>query len=63
MYDWDIVRFYAGWIASANPDISAIAIGREQSDASGFTQYDSAAALVKYFTDVPLIYPVLEMHK
>jgi 7-cyano-7-deazaguanine synthase in queuosine biosynthesis len=63
MYDWDIVRFYAGWIASANPDISAIAIGREQSDAGEFNQYDSAAALVKYFTDIPLIYPVMDMHK
>ena len=63
MYDWDIVRFYAGWIASVNPDICAIAIGREQSDVSGFAQYDSAEALVKYFAEIPLIYPVFNMNK
>ena len=66
MYDWDIVRFHAGWIASVNPEVKYIAIGREKSDSvinDALLQLDRDV-LVNYFTDrVTMIYPMADMDK
>ena len=65
MYDWDVVRFFAGWIASVNPEICKIAIGRVQEDMSEDMQakVEIGAQITKLYTNVPVIFPMMNMNK
>lgn len=65
MYDWDVVRFFAGWIASVNPEICKIAIGRVQEDLAPDmqTKVQVGAQIMRLYTDAEVIFPMTNMDK
>ena len=65
MYDWDVVRFFAGWISSVNPEICKIAIGRVQEDLGADMQakVNVGAQIIPLYTDAEVIFPMTSMDK
>lgn len=65
MYDWDVVRFFAGWIASVNNGVCKIAIGRVQEDLDPEMQskVQIGAQITKLYTDAEVIFPMMNMDK
>ena len=65
LYDTDTMNFFAGYIASVNPDIKKIAIGMQSTDTNETLseRRTRAAKILSAFTDAEKIYPVMEMSK
>ena len=65
LYDTDTMNFFAGYIASVNPDIKKIAIGMQSTDTNETLSERRirAAKILSAFTDAEKIYPVMEMSK
>jgi len=65
MYDTDSINFFAGYICSVNPDIELIALGMQANDSSQrlTERIDRANAILRAFTDVKKIFPVLNLTK
>ena len=65
LYDTDTMNFFAGYIASVNPDIKKIAIGMQSTDTNETLSERRirATKILEAFTDAEKIYPVMEMSK
>jgi 7-cyano-7-deazaguanine synthase in queuosine biosynthesis len=65
MFDTDSMNFFAGYVASVNPDISKIAIGMQANDANHSLEERRVRAnqILSAFTAAEKIYPVLDMSK
>ena len=65
LYDTDTMNFFAGYIASVNPDIKKIAIGMQSTDGGNSLpeRRIRAAKILEAFTNAEKIYPVMEMSK
>lgn len=65
MFDSDMTNFFAGYIASVNPDIKKIAVGMQSNDGSNNLPERRIRAdkILSAFTDVGKIYPVMDMSK
>lgn len=66
MHDTDSVNFFAGYVASVNPDVVKIAVGMQANDFDG-TNLDErrirANKILSAFTDAEKIYPVMNLSK
>ena len=65
MFDTDSMNFFAGYVASVNPDISKVAIGMQAHDANHSLEErrHRANKILSAFTDAEKIYPVMDMSK
>ena len=65
MYDTDSMNFFAGYVCSANPAITKIAMGMNAGDTNHSLEdrRRRADAILAAFTPVEKIYPVLNMSK
>ena len=65
MFDTDSLNFFAGYIASVNPDIEKIAMGLNANDANQSLEERRIRAnkLLNAFTDAEKIFPVMDMRK
>lgn len=65
MFDTDILNFFAGYIASVNPDIEKVAMGMNAHDANQSLEERRIRAnkLLNAFTDAEKIFPVMDMGK
>ena len=65
MHDTDSMNFFAGYVASANPDINKVAIGMQSNDANHSLEERRIRAnkILSAFTDAEKIYPVMNMSK
>lgn len=65
MHDTDTMNFFAGYVASVNPDIKKIAIGMQSNDVNHSLEERRIRAnkILSAFTDVEKIYPVMNMSK
>jgi 7-cyano-7-deazaguanine synthase in queuosine biosynthesis len=65
MFDTDSMNFFAGYVASVNPDIAKIAIGMQAHDANHSLEERRVRAnkILSAFTDAEKIYPVMDMSK
>ena len=65
MFDTDSMNFFAGYVASVNPDIKKVAIGMQAHDANHSLEErrHRANRILSAFTDAEKIYPVMDMSK
>jgi len=65
LYDSDSINFFAGYVASVNPNIVKIAMGMQANDGNLALEVrrKRANAILSAFTPVEKIYPVLNMSK
>jgi hypothetical protein len=65
MYDSDSMNFFAGYVASVNPDIEKIAMGMQSNDGNHALEERRKRAnkILEAFTPIEKIYPVLDMSK
>ena len=65
MYDTDTMNFFAGYVCSANPNIKKVAMGMQANDANQTLEDRRVRAnnILRAFTDVEKIFPVLTMTK
>jgi 7-cyano-7-deazaguanine synthase in queuosine biosynthesis len=65
MFDTDSMNFFAGYVASVNPDITKVAIGMQAHDANHSLEERRIRAnkILSAFTDAEKIYPVMDMSK
>ena len=65
LYDTDSMNFFAGYVASVNPDIAKIAMGMQANDANQSLEDRRirAGKILSAFTTAEKIYPVLDMTK
>ena len=65
LFDTDSMNFFAGYVASVNPDIKKIAMGMQANDANQSLEERRKRAdkILAAFTPVEKIYPVLDMTK
>lgn len=65
LYDTDTMNFFAGYVASVNPDIKKVAIGMQTNDANHSLEERRIRAnkILSAFTDAEKIYPVMNMSK
>ena len=65
LYDTDSMNFFAGYVASVNPDIKKVAMGMQANDHNQSLEERRKRAdkILSAFTDVKKIYPVLDMTK
>ena len=65
MYDSDSMNFFAGYVASVNPDIAKVAMGMQANDGNHALEERRKRAdkILAAFTPVEKIYPVLDMTK
>jgi 7-cyano-7-deazaguanine synthase in queuosine biosynthesis len=65
MHDTDSMNFFAGYVASVNPDIKKVAIGMQANDANHSLEERRIRAnkILSAFTDAEKIYPVMNMSK
>ena len=65
LYDTDTMNFFAGYVASVNPDIAKIAMGMQANDGNHSLELrrKRADAILAAFTPVEKIYPVLDLTK
>ena len=65
MFDTDSMNFFAGYVASVNPDITKVAIGMQAHDANHSLEERRVRAnrILSAFTDAEKIYPVMDMSK
>ena len=65
MYDTDTMNFFAGYVCSANPNIKKVALGMQANDANQTLEDRRVRAnnILRAFTDVEKIFPVLTMTK
>ena len=65
MFDTDSMNFFAGYVASVNPDIKKVAIGMQAHDANHSLEERRVRAnrILSAFTDAEKIYPVMHMSK
>ena len=65
LYDTDTMNFFAGYVASVNPDIAKIAMGMQANDANQNLEERRVRAnnILRAFTHAEKIFPVLDMTK
>ena len=65
MYDTDTMNFFAGYVCSANLNIKKVAMGMQANDANQSLEDRRVRAnnILRAFTDVEKIFPVLTMTK
>lgn len=65
MLDIDMMNFFAGYIASVNPDIKKVAAGMQANDGSHRLEERRVRGreIFAAFSSIPRIYPVLDMTK
>ena len=65
LYDSDTMNFFAGYVASVNPDIKLVAMGMQANDGNHALEERRKRAnkILEAFTPVEKIYPVLNMSK
>ena len=65
LFDTDSMNFFAGYVASVNPDIVKVAIGMQAQDANHSLEErrHRANRILSAFTDAEKIYPVMDMSK
>ena len=65
LYDTDTMNFFAGYVASVNPDIEKIALGMQANDANQSLEERRVRAnnILRAFTPAEKIFPVLDMTK
>lgn len=65
MYDSDSMNFFAGYVASVNPDIKKVAMGMQANDGNHALEERRKRAdkILEAFTPIEKIYPVLNMSK
>ena len=65
LYDTDSMNFFAGYVASVNPNIKKIAMGMQANDNNHTLEERRirAGKILSAFTEVGKIYPVLNMTK
>ena len=65
MYDTDSINFFAGYVASVNPDIKKVAMGMQANDANQRLEERRIRAnkILSAFTDAEKIFPVVDMTK
>jgi 7-cyano-7-deazaguanine synthase in queuosine biosynthesis len=65
LFDTDSLNFFAGYIASVNPDIEKVAVGMNANDANHSLEDRRirAAKILTAFTDAEKIFPVMDMSK
>lgn len=65
LYDTDTMNFFAGYVASVNPDIVKVAMGMQANDANQTLEERRVRAgkILSAFTDAEKIFPVLDMTK
>jgi 7-cyano-7-deazaguanine synthase in queuosine biosynthesis len=65
LYDSDTMNFFAGYVASVNPDIKLVAMGMQANDGNLALEERRVRAnkILAAFTPVEKIYPVLNMSK
>lgn len=65
LYDTDSMNFFAGYVASVNPDIKKVAMGMQANDANQRLEERRVRAnkILSAFTDAEKIFPVLTMTK
>ena len=65
LFDTDTMNFFAGYIASVNPDIKKIAMGMQANDSNHSLEERRIRGnkILSAFTDAEKIYPVFDMSK
>lgn len=65
LYDSDTMNFFAGYVASVNPDVQKIALGMNANDSNHSLEdrRKRANKILEAFTSVEKIFPVLNMSK
>ena len=65
LYDTDSMNFFAGYVASVNPDIKKIALGMQANDANQSLEERRVRAnnILRAFTPAEKIFPVLDITK
>lgn len=65
MFDTDSMNFFAGYVASVNPDIVKVAMGMQATDSNHSLQERRIRGnkILQAFTDAEKIYPVIDMTK
>ena len=65
MFDTDSINFFAGYVASVNPDIKKVAVGMQANDFNHSLEDRRVRAnkILSAFTDTEKIYPVMDMSK
>lgn len=65
LFDTDSMNFFAGYVASVNPDIKKIALGMQRNDANQRLEERRIRAnkILQAFTDAEKIFPVVDMTK
>jgi 7-cyano-7-deazaguanine synthase in queuosine biosynthesis len=65
MFDTDSMNFFAGYVASVNPDIKKVAMGMQANDANQRLEERRVRAnkILSAFTDAEKIFPVMDMTK
>jgi 7-cyano-7-deazaguanine synthase in queuosine biosynthesis len=65
MFDTDSMNFFAGYVASVNPDIVKVAIGMQAHDANHSLEERRVRAnrILSAFTEAEKIYPMMDMSK
>ena len=65
LYDSDTMNFFAGYVASANPNIVKVALGMQANDSNQTLEErrERANKILAAFTPVEKIFPVLNMSK
>ena len=65
LYDTDSMNFFAGYVASVNPDIKKVAMGMQANDHNQSLEERRVRAgkILSAFTDAEKIFPVLDMTK
>jgi len=65
LFDTDSMNFFAGYVASVNPDIAKIALGMQANDANQSLEERRVRAnnILRAFTDAEKIFPVLDLTK
>ena len=65
LYDTDMLNFFAGYVASVNPDIEKIALGMQSNDANHSLEERRVRAnkILTAFTNAEKIFPVVDMTK
>jgi 7-cyano-7-deazaguanine synthase in queuosine biosynthesis len=65
LFDSDTVNFFAGYVASVNPDIQKVAMGMNGSDGNQTLEerLKRSNQILRAFTDIEKIFPVLDMTK
>lgn len=65
LFDTDSMNFFAGYVASVNPDIKKIAVGMQSNDGGNSLpeRRIRAAKILEAFTSAEKIFPVMDMTK